>query len=234
MPDITLRYFAMTGRAQPLRAALTDAGIPFEDLRFDMQQWQASREQPPVAGPYRGLPTLTWHGQTLAETLPIATFLSRQLGEYEALTPLQIAQREAITSNCYLEVITRMGELIYADLLYPGSDPRHAFIGFALPRALEKLQALEPQLEHPYLCGQSPGLADFFATEALHVLRYMLGPDRDPALSAKLPNLFTLSHRIASRPNALARPRNAPFTARPDEPKVIQHLSSADLTPHGL
>jgi hypothetical protein len=62
MPAVTLRYFAITGRAQPLRHALADAEVAFEDVRIDVSDWPRHRGDPTFAGPFgasRGGPAAT-------------------------------------------------------------------------------------------------------------------------------------------------------------------------------
>ena len=36
-----LHYFNLRARAEPIRAALTVAGIPFEDVRYTFEEWGA-------------------------------------------------------------------------------------------------------------------------------------------------------------------------------------------------
>lgn len=234
-PAVTLRYFSVLGRAQALRAALVDAGVAFEDRHVALAEWAALGTDPAFGGPYQGLPTLTWNEITLGEALPIASFLSRQLGEYEGCADAEIARREGISSNCYIEVLLRVGELIWAGAVYPGADPRRALAVYA-PRVLHKLAAVEAQLTGAWLCGPRPGLADFFAGESLAALRKLLGPERDARLRSQLPRLFEHSGALARRPN-LERsppPRPANFTSHPDEPAILALLTSADLEAVGL
>lgn len=234
-PAITLRYFSVLGRAQPLRAALVDAGVAFEDRHVALAEWAELGTEPAFGGPYQGLPTLTWGEITLGETLPIASFLSRQLGEYDGCSDGEIARREAINSNCYIEVLLRVGELIWAGAVYPGADPRHALAVYA-PRVLQKLAAVEAQLTGAWLCGPRPGLADFFACESLAALRKVLGPERDARLRSRLPRLFDHSSVLARRPNLARSPprRPANFTSHPDEPAILALFASADLEAAGL
>src|SRR5690349_22857876 len=99
---VTLRYFQCRGRAQPIRHALHDAQVAFEDVQLSLAEWPEFRANPDVAGAYQGLPTLTWNDVTVAETLPIASFVAKRLGEYRELTDAEIAFREAVCSNAYL------------------------------------------------------------------------------------------------------------------------------------
>lgn len=233
---VELRYFPILGRVEPLRQALSDAGVSFTDVRLTDEQWAASRGDPGVAGPFGGLPTLAWGDNTLAETLPIASLLARRLGQYEGLDDFEIARREAIVSNAYLEVIVRLGETLWADVLYPGADLSRA-APIIVARVMAKMEALDRQLSPgEWIGGAEPTVADFFTAEALHVLRYVLGPARDEALRLRLGALFELSARVDSRPRleALRAKRATQFTARPDEARVVSLLRAVDLGSIGL
>lgn len=228
-PAVTLRYFAVLGRAQPLRAALVDAGVAFTDHHVTPEEWIERREDPAFGGPFQGLPTLTWGESTIGETLAIASFLSRQFGEYDGCSNSEVARREAITSNCYSEVLLRVGELIWASLVYPGADPRHA-LGLYAPRMLQKLDAVEAQLAGAWLCGARPGLADFFACESLAAIGKLCDAERDARLRLRLPRLFAHSSALALRPQLAASPPRRPtnFTSHPDEPAVLTLLAGAE------
>jgi glutathione S-transferase len=185
---------------------------------------------------YCGLPTLSWGPVTLSETLPIATFLARRLGQYDGLDDAAMARLEGVCSNCYIEVTLRIGEILWADLLYPGSDLAGA-VPLHVARMLDKLARLDKQIpETGWLGGRNPTMADFFAAEAVEALRYMLGPAREEKLRARLPHLFALAQRVKDRP-AVARvwqSRPQQFTARPDEAAVIERLRALDLSPAAL
>ena len=236
MTAVVLRYFPVVGRAQPLRHALADADVAFEDVQVLLSQWPQHKEDPSFAGPYCGLPTLSWGPVMVSETLPIATFLARRLGQYDGLDDAATARLEGVCSNCYIEVTLRIGEILWADLLYPGSDLAGA-LPFHLARMLDKLTRLDKQIpETGWLGGRNPTMADFFAAEAVEALRYMLGPAREEKLRARLPHLFALAQRVKDRP-AVARvwqSRPQQFTARPDEAAVIERLRALDLSPAAL
>src|SRR5260221_9390189 len=163
---VILRYFPARGRVQPLRHALADAGIGYEDVRFPLTDWPKWRNDRAVAGIFASLPTLTWDDVTLAETLPIASFIARKLGPYEGLDDAASAELEAICSFCYVDVTTRMGELLWADIIYPGADPVTSAPG-VLGRMLEKLGRLDARLpaSGAWLGGERPVVADYFAAE---------------------------------------------------------------------
>ena len=230
-PAVVLRYFPMVGRAQPLRHALADAAVSFDDLRIPLSQWPQHKEDPDFAGPYGGLPTLSWGTVTVAETLPIASFLARRLGHHEGLDDAAIGRLEGICSNCYIEVTLRIGEIVWADLRYPGGDLARAFRRH-LARMLDKLGRLDTLIpEGGWLGGERPGMADFFAAEALEAQRYVLGPASEDVLHARLPRLTTLAQRVRARPAIASAWSNRPeqFTGRPDEAAVVERLRALDL-----
>ena len=84
MPDrVVLRYFDCLGRAQPIRNALVDAGVAFEDQRITIgQSWRALKEQA-EGGPFGSLPVLEWGDDCVAQAMPIAGYVARRLGHRE-------------------------------------------------------------------------------------------------------------------------------------------------------
>src|SRR3954463_7230601 len=162
MPSIVLRYFPVVGRAQALRHALTDAGLAWEDLRVPMADWPRLRGEPGFGGPFATLPTLTWDGATVGETLAIASFVARRLGHDRGRDDVAIARLDAITSYCYLEVAATLGQLLWADLLYPGGDVAPA-VRMIVGRILDKLGGLDVDAPPtPFWDGERPVVSDYF------------------------------------------------------------------------
>lgn len=230
MHKITLRYFEAVGRAQPIRHALLDAGVVFEDVRATLEDWPSLREDPLFGGPFHALPTLTWDEATIGETLPIASFIAKKLSHYEGLSDAEIAAHEGVVSHCYLEVLVRIGELIWSDLMYAGADFAKS-VQMLMPRMLDKLACVENQYRGAFFGGKRPIMTDFFAAEAIEVATYAFGNRREAALRRRLPRLFDLAEAVAERPAvAGARKRRPPsFTMRPDEAAVVARLSDAAL-----
>lgn len=236
MSTIILRYFPVQGRVQALRHALADAGVEHEDVQVPMDQWPSKKQDASFAGPFGGLPTLSWDGRLISETLPIASFLAKRLGHYEGMDDITAAHHESIVSNCYVEGILRIGELIWSDMLYPGIDSSKvlpAFFGRVADK-LKRLEAIAP--ESGFLGGHRPLMSDFFAAGTLHALRYTLGPARDAALQAQMPRLFAISSALEQRPALSAAIKNRPahFTAHPNEPAAVEKLRALDLSSLGL
>lgn len=239
MTTVVLRYFDAQGRAQPLRNALSDAGISFDDLRVTLATWPPHREDPGFGGLFAALPTLTWDGETVSETLSIASYIARQLGQYDGLAAVEIAKYEAVVSCAYLDVVRSLADVLWAPLLYPGAD-----VATVTPRKLDwslgKLARLSTLLPDdsgaPWLGGSRPVVADFFLGEAVEVTRYLLGPSRDGLLQQRIPRAFAHAERLRARSSLAtawgARP--ARFTANPEEPASVARIRGYDLTNIGL
>jgi glutathione S-transferase len=229
---VVLRYFPAVGRAQALRHALTDSGVEFEDVRIPMSEWPKVKENVSLAGPYRGLPTLQCGSSTLAETLPIATFLARRLGQYDGMSDARMAELDAQSSVAYLDIVRPAAEAIWADLIYPGMDQAASYPRM-LSRTLEKASHVEAALpEQGWFGGDDPTLADFFVAEAVEALRYVLGPTRDERFTARLPRLTSFAARVRTRPTLATAWQKRPdrFTGRPDEPAALDRLRAIDLS----
>jgi glutathione S-transferase len=236
MSGIVLKYFPIRGRAQAIRHALADGSVDFEDVRLSLAEWPDRSAEPTFAGPYRALPTLTWDGPTIGETLPIAAFIARQLGQYDELDHFSVARLEGVCSHAYLEAIVRAGEVIWADFAFPGVDLVRFWPG-VLGRSVGKMAHLDRQLQKDaWFGGSGPAVADFFAGEAYETLAHTLGAARQPVLRTRLPNLAALAARIRQRPSlSRAWERRPPnHTAHPDEASVLERLAAADLSAVGL
>jgi glutathione S-transferase len=227
MHDATiLRYLPIVGRAQALRHTLADAGVKFTDLQLSPDEWAEGREDPFCGGAFAGLPTLSVGRTTIAETMAIASYLGRQLGHYDGLAPEAIAWLESVTSCAYLEVLLRMGEVLWAERLYPGVDLANAFAR-SLARMLDKLGRLDRVTPAGWFAGQrTPTCADFFAAEAVETLRHVLGPAREPALANRLPRLVALADRVRARPAIRTAWQTRPgrLSTLPDEEEVLERL----------
>ena len=236
---VVLRYFDAQGRAQALRNALSDAGISFEDVRVTLTTWPRHREDSGFGGLFAALPTLTWEGETVSETLSIASYIAKRLGHYDGLGAVEIATYEAIVSCAYLDVVRSLADVLWAPLLYPGVD-----VALITPRKLDwslgklvRLSALLPDDSGaPWFGGSRPVVADFFLCEAVEVMRYLLGPARDGSLQQRVPRAFARAELLRARPS-LAKAREARptrFTASPDEPASVARIRGYDLTSIGL
>jgi hypothetical protein len=94
-PDrIVLRYFDCLGRAQPLRNALVDAGVAFDDERISIgPSWRTVKEQA-EGGPFGSLPCAA----TIADRFGKCS--TAQHGNIASLSPTDVTNLTA-----YLETL---------------------------------------------------------------------------------------------------------------------------------
>jgi glutathione S-transferase len=228
---VVLRYFSVRGRAQMIRHALCDAGVEFDDWRVSLADWPKHRDDRAVAGPYRALPTLAWDDARVSETLPIASFIAKRLGQCSALDDEEIAHRDAICSSCYLDFVRPFADVIRADVTFFGDIERS--LAALAPRVLQKMKFIDELIPPSgWIGGDQPVVADFFAAEAFEVARYVLGAGRDRILNERFPRLGRMAESVRGRPNLAAawRDRPARFTARPDEDVIVERLHAVDLS----
>jgi len=93
MPQYKLIYFDYQGFAEPIRLALSHAGVPFEDIRHKYEfGWQS--KIPSLLG---RLPVLEVDGKALPESMAILRYIGEQHG-LQASNPWDRAMGDALAS----------------------------------------------------------------------------------------------------------------------------------------
>ncbi|MDJ0841455.1 MAG: glutathione S-transferase [Acidobacteriota bacterium] len=200
--SITLRYFDITGRAQPLRDLLHDAEVAFEDHRVPREQavngeWVEQAKDPALGGPYGTLPVLHWGDFQLAQTEAVAWFLGQKLG-YAGDDEQSAALSAALCSLGHQDLIIPLGMMLWSPVLKPDADLREA-ASQTLMWLQRHLVSLERQLEtggQAYLLGAEPTVGDFFAFEGVDAVAELYGG----RTLEPFPNLQAWRQRILKRP----------------------------------
>ena len=233
-PHITLRYFAIQGRAQPIREFLLDAGVDFIDEQIEPPHesaaWQVKRERPELAGPFKALPVLHWGDQQVAETFAIVAFLARRVPRSTG-DDRDWTWHDALLSCAFQDIGAILGQAIWADLAFPGCTAE-AYLGVHGVRLFGKLAALDAAYcGGCFVFGTEPSLADHYAAHAFRGAAY-IAPDPH-ALATRLPALAalarTLDRRLRGRHPDHTRP--ARLTACPIEPETVERLRRVDWLP---
>jgi glutathione S-transferase len=222
--NLLLRYFDARGRAEPLRVALTDSGLPFEDDRvsIDLSKWPALKAQRALSGPLGHLPILVWDGFEVAETFAIASYLAHRLGHYEGLSSEERARIEMVVSFVYLDLMNAAGTMIWVP---PGTDVQMHVKALAgrLKRRPAQLEALLGE-ESVWFGGARPVMADYFAASAMRTFELVFGEKAKPILAA-CPRVARLMEETYARPllaRYLAEGREPPrVTASPGESEML-------------
>ena len=229
-PPITLRYFDARGRAQFLRYYFRARKVSFTDDRVplapDFAPWRALRDDRARTGPFHKLPVLHWGDRLIAETLMIASFVHEVSGDGSSLSDDDNLRHGMLTSSLYHDVMTPIGTLLWADVIFPGVD-----VGAVAKRTLERLE------QHCRALDQSLGewrwldkarnrrvmLADCLLWDELNVARQVFGP----RLSlAQTPMLARFYEEFPARQicEGMLTDQPCPITARPEEAAAIAKI----------
>ena len=76
MPTYKLYYFQGRGRAELIRWIFTQAGVPYEDIRFSQEEWAVFKPKTP----YGGMPSLEIDGKIFGGSAPIERYIAEQHG----------------------------------------------------------------------------------------------------------------------------------------------------------
>ncbi|RHY33119.1 hypothetical protein DYB32_001963 [Aphanomyces invadans] len=86
----------MAGRAETVRLALTIGGVPFEDHRFQREEWPALKQ----TLPFKQVPALTVDGQVLCQSHAIARYAGSLAGLYPTENRLDACRVDEISDFC--------------------------------------------------------------------------------------------------------------------------------------
>jgi hypothetical protein len=231
-PKITLRYFDARGRAQFLRAYFSFRGVDFQDERVpldpDFSRWLAVRSDRSLTGPMQRLPVLHYDDDLIPETLVIAGFAHRRIGDAEKLSESENLQHDVLLSSVYVDLMLPTGTLIWADLIYRGVD-LPALSRSTLERLDRTLVALDRMLGEwnwTERTQQRPvTLADCLLWEVLDQAATVFGPHL--ALENK-PELhrFYAQHPGRERFEELLAAQPCQITGRPGEREAIANIQA--------
>ncbi|KAF0717265.1 hypothetical protein As57867_002386, partial [Aphanomyces stellatus] len=91
--DLTLVYFDVPWRAEPIRYILAYGKIAFTDVRIPLQDF--GKKDPSFDLPFGQFPTFTVNGTTYAQTNAIARYAAKLAGLYPS-NPLEALEADMI------------------------------------------------------------------------------------------------------------------------------------------
>ncbi|XP_070543871.1 hematopoietic prostaglandin D synthase-like [Ptychodera flava] len=78
MPAYKLKYFNLRARAEVSRLLFAAAGVDYEDVRYESEQWQTEKASGNY--PFGQMPVLEVDGETIAQSNSIARYLALEFG----------------------------------------------------------------------------------------------------------------------------------------------------------
>ena len=192
MSEITLHYFDVLARGEPLRIILTYAGVEFTDHRIPFEEWGALKTS--NFAEFGQLPALDIDGERLVQSQSMVRYVSQKYGFY----PSDIKEIYQVESICDLK------EDIYNALvtnLYKNNV--EALEKFATETAPQVLGYLNKRLEknhdgEGFFVGDRITIADFQVFQIVH--DYFLAPNHkekhEHLVDTYAPKVKALVHRI--------------------------------------
>lgn len=164
--SVTLVYFPVRGRAEPIRLALHLAGVPFDEDHVTRETWLARK----AALPLGQVPVLVERDEAGERAIPQSQAILRHLGRQHGLYGVGEAGmvRADIAGDTVLDV--RMALAPVTGPMVRGKDPAALRVAFTdtLPPLLARLERLVG--EGPYFGGATPSWADCAAFDLLDAI----------------------------------------------------------------
>ena len=156
-PNITIKYFDMRGRAEPLRLACAVGDIPFKDERVSFEEFGKMKERKEL--PFDQLPVMVVDGQTISQSGSIERYLGKLTGLYPKDDLLKAAKID--------EMIGATEDVANSIFKYRGKDEekrkeaRKEFVEKDAPRFIEGFNRICGKDDSKkYLCGDDMSIAD--------------------------------------------------------------------------
>ena len=229
---ITLSYFHARGRGQFIRAFLLVRGIDFVDERIrldNFENWYAIRDDRSRTGPLKKLPVLEHKGRLIPETLVIAAYLHRELGDRELFDDELNLRHDVLASTCYVDLMMPLGTLIWASLLFGAPDITTPAKN-TLERFKRTLAALDTTLTEwrwaDTMAERPVTVADCLLWEELDQAATVFGPHLSFAEFPALAN-FRDRHPARETFQTLLAENPCQLTGRPGEAEEIARIRAA-------
>ena len=231
---LVLRYWDCSGRGMLMRYMAYDAGLDFVDEVASVNQtflgsWATTEKfLPEFAGPFKALPVVHHHGETINETGACAQYVAEIAG-YMPDNPLDRAKVVMICAHIYEDIQTPLG-----DALWEFKDwDRDVLGGFGGPTSglTLKFANLEDILQKStsgFAVGNKISMADFAIFFIVDIIKRRLLEVKSGPRAVEL--LFGDKHAIAVHQEMMmARPNIAKFR-QSDQWRTYGHYFSGKGT----
>jgi len=202
-----LTYFKVSGRAEIIRLILTQAEVPFEDIRLSHEEFIQRKS----SLPFLQLPIFEIDGKiTLCQSLAIARHLARKYN-LAGKTELEQVQADMIV-DCIQDSINPVPQFFrYEQDPVKKAEMKKKYIEEQLPVFLTKLEALlvANNSGNSFYVGDSLTWADLYLMRGFAALNLMAGI-QEPF--ANHPKLKALYDRVTQLPKIAAYIAKLPAT----------------------
>ncbi|CAK9795445.1 Glutathione S-transferase [Anthophora quadrimaculata] len=188
MPTYKLTYFPVAALGEPIRFLFNYAGIPFEDDRFNRDDWPKIKP----TTPFGQVPVLEVDGKKVAQSVAISRYLAKKCGlagkdDWEAL---EIDS----TVDTIHDIRSKLGAYHY-ETNEEAKAAKEKLAKEVVPFYLERLDA-QVKNNGGYFVGGALSWADLTFVALLDYLNFMWKSD----LIEKYDNLKQLKEKVLSLP----------------------------------
>jgi len=205
--DVKLYYFNVRARAELLRLIMSDASIPFQDIRFTSDEWQKQYKgvSPLGQAPWIEFKSADGKQHSLAQTGAIVRFLAKVANLYGS-NPWEAARCDMI-HEAILDIVQKIYPIFRAQTPDEKEAKTKTFANEELP---PWVNALEKQLSSNndgkgFFVGDNLTFADLAAYNMFSFLASMV-----PGWATNAPKLAALVERVGARPRIAAWVKSRP------------------------
>ncbi|KOC69921.1 Glutathione S-transferase, partial [Habropoda laboriosa] len=188
MPNYKLTYFPVKALAEPARFVFSYGGIPFEDDRFNRDDWP--KIKPTM--PFGQVPVLEVDGKKYAQSVAITRYVAKQVG-LAGKNDLEALEIDSIVDSIH-DLRLKIGAFHYET----NEEVKAAKENIAKEQVPFYLERLDAQVKNNggYFVGGALTWADLTFVALLDYLNFMWKSD----LIEKYDNLKQLKEKVLSLP----------------------------------
>ncbi len=203
MSKLRLTYFDAPGRAEPVRIALTLAGVEFEDRRLNYPAFAAVKASGEL--PLGSVPILEVDGVTFAQTGAMMRYAA-SLGDHGLYPtdPLQALVVDSVIDTLNDTVASALTPSLFERDMEKKLAMRKALVEGVLGRALRYLEGLCARTEGPFLLGASLSLGDLIIGLSVQQYRSGVLDGIGPEVLEPFPRLRALGDAFLAHPAIVA------------------------------
>jgi len=199
---IKLTYFNARGRAEPARLILAQAGIEYEDIRIEREEWAALKPKIPMGQ----LPCMEVEGKTICQSMAIARYCASRYG-LAGNNALEAALADQAV-DAISDITTELFKAMFERDEEKKGEMAKVLKEEKLPAWLTMMEAVLQKQGGKHFTGSSLSWADILVFHMVSSLKDRWSPD----LSSH-PCLSSLVTMVGSLPNIKAWIQKRPVTA---------------------
>jgi len=215
MATYKLTYFGITGLGEPIRVALTLAGIPFEDDKLGGEAWGEKKKDPKYANCQMPIFEITEGGATTMMTQSRA--ILRYIGQIGKFQDKPLYPQDPMSAFYCDEVIEMVEDfrpyIVPTVSIADQAEKEAARAALVQPdgKMYPGLKRLNDRLaKFPFAAGNDPTIADFYAVCVCYMFQAPTFFDGFPANSFEpFPNIVALKNKLMSLPPLVAYYKDA-------------------------